>query len=693
MGRALRGFAGRLRNSSEYIVLVGLVGALVVVGCVGAADAGQGRSSGERERPPPPASRWRLAAAGDVGLAAPARFPLSQRSGDGMVAGTRVGRLRGGSQQSLRIAARGVATYPRVHTPEEDAVVWEALPSLVVAKDGPVQGNVTASARAFRGIPYAQPPRGEARWAPPRVALPWAPQTLTATEDAPGCPQQCTLPDVLCPATTSEDCLYLSVYAPAYAPKVPSGDVGDRQGAAAAVALAPVIVYLHGGSFASGHGGGAVLDGSRLANVTGCVIVTLNSRLGALGYLLTMTPGTALRTEGASGAVGMQDQDMALQWVADNIAAFGGDPSRVTLAGTEAGAIASVLHLITHTEQMQQRSGSDPAPAAPPIMGGIISSEPFGLPLRNVSGAQAMADAFLRYSNCSATHVPEALPCLRELSVAQVLEAQAMAEADIVPDVLGLAQFFQPWGPAVGQDALALQPMAAVRDGRIHRDVPLMVGSTTGEGTLPTYAVFTSNMSALTYATWEMGLFGQPAIAAIDAHYRVPDNEKNDARATWARLLGDATSLCATRNVSMQASTHNDVYLYNFNHSWSFGANHAAWGDKLPYCQASGAVCTFSDVPFAFGGGSAVHSDGEGLFNFTMEEEALSELMMQYWASFADKGRPEAPPSDPAWPKLDNRTHTQTVLLFETPTPRVVDHPLAEPCSFWDELGYEFPLH
>ena len=206
-----------------------------------------------------------------------------------------------------------------------------AAPTVTTAA-GAVRGTLTRDGvRAYRGIPYAASTAGEHRFAPPQPPEPWSGKRDGAAP-GPVCPQpprpfsewaHGPLP------ATSEDCLTVNVWAP-------TGD-GPH----------PVLVFLHGGGWALGWGSNALLDGTHLAAALDAVVVTLNYRLGALGWLyhpdLAVSPGAPI------GNWGLLDQLQALRWVADNIAPFGGDPGRVTLGGESAGA-GSALHLLAHPD-------------------------------------------------------------------------------------------------------------------------------------------------------------------------------------------------------------------------------------------------------------------------------------------------------------------------------------------------------
>lgn len=202
----------------------------------------------------------------------------------------------------------------------------------VTTSAGVVRGaRADSGVRSFRGIPYAASTAGRHRFAPPRPAQPWTGER-DATTPGPVCPQpprpfsewaHGPLPE------SSDDCLSLNVWAPA---------AGGSH---------PVFVFIHGGGWALGWGSNPLLDGTHLAQAIDAVIVTFNYRLGALGWLYH--PDLATDDTAAIGNWGLLDQLAALRWVAENIAAFGGDPARVTLAGESAGA-GSALHLLAHPD-------------------------------------------------------------------------------------------------------------------------------------------------------------------------------------------------------------------------------------------------------------------------------------------------------------------------------------------------------
>ena len=198
--------------------------------------------------------------------------------------------------------------------------------SLDITTDkGVVHGSTDGTVRSFLGIPYAAPPVGALRFMPPTSAAPWS-TPRQATTFGSACAQVGTSgADLL--SGSDEDCLYLNVW-------LPNDAVKD----------APVFVWIHGGGFVEGSGSDSLYNGANIAATENAIVVTMNYRLGALGWLSHAAFATA---EGvaSSPSQGLLDQQAALKWVAQNIAAFGGDPTNVTLAGESAGGVSVCSHL------------------------------------------------------------------------------------------------------------------------------------------------------------------------------------------------------------------------------------------------------------------------------------------------------------------------------------------------------------
>lgn len=387
--------------------------------------------------------------------------------------------------------------------------------TLIQLDVGDVQGDTDGATRRFRGIPFAEPPVGELRFAAPMPAQPWE-GTLEALEYASGCPQLSSLSGE---ASEDEDCLYLNVWTPEPAPAEPL----------------PVMFWLHGGGNRTGSAsapvplglGGPFYDGRLLAEEQNVVVVSTNYRLGVLGFFAQ----AALTAEGTAGNQGLRDQQVAMRWVADHIEAFGGDPDNVTIFGESAGAFNVCYHQLAPSSQgLFQRAISQ--------SGGCTDTA------RTLADAEADVGAFVAAAGCA--DAADVLQCLRAVDVPTML---ALADE-------GLA----PFTPIVDGDLLPDAPatlFASASDSL----VPYMLGSNADEGTLfligaPPIDSEEAYMMALEER------YGDNA-AAVAAQYPAADfDSPGDA---FARATGDERLVCETRQTAIAAADAGaQVYLYNF---------------------------------------------------------------------------------------------------------------------------------
>jgi para-nitrobenzyl esterase len=299
---------------------------------------------------------------------------------------------------------------------------------IVRTRSGPVQGVLNGSVREFLGIPYAAPPAGPLRWRPPQAPRPWS-AVRDASQPGPACPQA---PNFFGPASCNEDCLSLNVYAP------PPGEQ-----------LLPVFVWIHGGDFITGQG--ADYDGAALVEAGHVIVVTLNYRLGVLGFLSHAALGRE-SADGSSGNYGLMDQQFALQWVRDNIQAFGGDPRNVTVAGESAGGLSILTHLASPT-------------AAGLFQRAIVQSGGYRLAWPSQRDADSAGYKLAKSMGCTMA----AAGCLRKLTVVELLDAQERATGTSIGSLL-------MWGPHVGGDVLPEQPLLAIRNGSFNQ-VPVLIGT------------------------------------------------------------------------------------------------------------------------------------------------------------------------------------------------------------------------
>jgi carboxylesterase type B len=289
-----------------------------------------------------------------------------------------------------------------------------------VPEYGRVVGRRQSGTDFFGGVPYAAPPVGNLRWAPPEQVQPWAPASLDATHFGPDCWQVADplLNPAADPDRMSEDCLYLNIFSPAGASSRWKNNP------------LPVMIWLHGGAFQQGGARRDEYDGRRLAE-RGTVVVTLNYRLGALGFLVSST-------DGLLGNFGLMDQRAALHWVQDNIRYFGGDPGAVTLFGESAGAVMTVLHLMMENNSYSRSNGLKKGRL---IHKAIIQSNPLGFQFRSVVVADFIGEALKRSVDC------RDLACLRAERVEEIMRAQSSLMG--MPRSVG--DFFT-WGPTLTQE-------------------------------------------------------------------------------------------------------------------------------------------------------------------------------------------------------------------------------------------------
>lgn len=441
--------------------------------------------------------------------------------------------------------------------------------TLIEIADGLVQGEIDGGTRRFFGIPFARPPVGDLRWRPPQPPLPWE-GVLEANLMSLPCAQQAA---TLWALSENEDCLYLNVWTPDPAPGKPL----------------PVMMWIHGGGNGNGSTadeiplgvGGLFYNGRALAETRDVVVVTTNYRLNIFGFL----SHPALAEEDAkypySGNQALLDQRAAFEWVRDNIAAFGGDPTNVTIFGESAGSFNVCYHV------------------ASPLSRGLFHraiSESGGCTTRQMTleEAQQRTDSLIEAVGCG--DAEDSLACLRGLPVSVLLENSA------------------GFDPIVDGGFLPDQPRTLYGNGDFAK-VPYILGSNSDEGTLflilsPPVETEEEYLAAL------RARFGDRA-DAIAALYPVEDfDNPNDA---LARVVGDSGLVCGTYDSARRAAAGGaNVYLYNF--------ARPVLTDVLPFLRATHGA----EIAFVFGSAEAP----------TPDDEAIAISMQGYWTRFARTGDP-----------------------------------------------------
>jgi para-nitrobenzyl esterase len=460
--------------------------------------------------------------------------------------------------------------------------------SVIRLGSGLLQGSkLGAKGAVFKGIPFAAPPVGPLRWREPMRVASWK-GIRAATQYQSACAQ----PDMgwnssLVP-TASEDCLYLNVWTPRL----------DRG------AHLPVMVWTHGGAFAGGSGTDPMFDGGRLS-ARGVVLVTLNYRLGVLGFFSHPQLGAGVNA--ASGNFGLLDQIAALQWVRDNIERFGGDPAAVTIFGQSAGG-GSVLALLT-------------SPLARGTFRSAIVESGATLgpqPATSLVAARAIGEQFADRAT---------LEQLRMLSTHDLMQRWG---AFMAGDSQGGTPARPPIqiGPIVDGHVLTEDPTVAFGAGH-EQKVPLIIGNNAREGF--------GRIPDARLPQIIQGFYG-PDAAAVLPEYAASSGAQQSALGTPAnQWLTDTTFRCgavitAERHSAMGAR----VYSYQFEQS-------------LPGHPDEGAQHSF-ELPYVFG-----NLFDEGVLGgaYSASDRTLSDDMVGYWTNFAKAGDPNGP-GLPAWPAFDS---------------------------------------
>ncbi|MGW1076483.1 carboxylesterase/lipase family protein [Streptomyces sp. NPDC002537] len=438
---------------------------------------------------------------------------------------------------------------------------------VVTVGSGRLRGSLRDGYRLFQGIPYAAPPTGERRWRAPERPAAWQ-GVRDATVPGSPCPQ----PGVAGAAVTGrEDCLFLNVWAP-------ERRAGERP---------PVMVWLHGGSLS--WGSGDAYPAQRLATRGGIVVVTINYRLGALGYLAHPALANGSRE---AGNYGLMDQQAALRWVKDNVAAFGGDPAKVTVAGASAGA-ASVCALLN-------------SPASHGLFrAAILESGPCGGG-REVGAAEEAGTVFAASLGCFVEAT--AADCLRTLPASALVGPPKRGGRSVSPlpaapaapvTTLSYGTGLLP-GPAIGAPAVK---------------VPVLSGTNHDE---VTYGL-AGKVLPQDFVPGLEARYGAKAAAAARAY--PAGSHDGDTGLAYGHAVTDGDYACRARHMNRAFSPHMPLYAYEFADpspvAWSgvqrlFGAKdvRAAHATELPYL-------------FDFPG-----------VTFTEKQRKLSERMIAYWSSF-----------------------------------------------------------
>jgi para-nitrobenzyl esterase len=481
--------------------------------------------------------------------------------------------------------------------------------------NGPVRGLANGTVDEFLGIPYAAPPVGALRWQPPQPAASWS-GVRDATQFAPHCPQ---LGGPFGLASTSENCLFLNVFTPRH----------HRAGS-----HFPVMVWIHGGALVTGESND--YDPTQLV-ADGVTVVTINYRLGALGFLAHPALADA---NGQSGDYGLMDQQAALRWVQRNIARFGGNPHDVTVFGESAGGLST----LSQVASPQARGLFERA---------IVESGSYNLTQAPLASAESAGEAFATKAGCAS----QTAACLRSLPVSTILADQ---------DASG-------YTPNVNSEVLPETLGTAFATGDFNR-VPIINGTNRDEWRLfvALDALVGNPVTASNYQSMISATLGVPAAVAAIIAARYPLAAYPSPSVALGAVGTDAIFACPALTIDQSVSRFVPTFAYEFSDenapelflprvSFPYGAAHA------------------SEIQYLMGLPTAAFPQA-----LSAQQQRLAATMKGYWTKFAKRGFP-ATFGTRFWPVFNDLT--QEMQSLAPPAPRTeTGFASTHNCVFWTAL-------
>ncbi|XP_053486316.1 neuroligin-3a [Ictalurus furcatus] len=558
---------------------------------------------------------------------------------------------------SVLALARAQSYYPTVNTH------YGKLRGMRV----PLPSEILGPVDQYLGVPYAAPPVAEKRFLPPEPPSSWS-GIKNATHFAPVCPQNIhnAVPEIMMPiwftfnldivATyiqeQNEDCLYLNIYVPT------EDDIRDT-------GAKPVMVYIHGGSYMEGTGN--MIDGSVLASYGNVIVITLNFRVGVLGFLST-------GDQAAKGNYGLLDQIQALRWISENIGYFGGDSNRITVFGSGIGAsCVSLLTLSHHSEGLFHRAIIQ--------SGSALSS--WAVNYQPVKYTRLLAEKV----GCNVLDTMDMVHCLRKKN------ARELVEQDIQP-----ARYHVAFGPVIDGDVIPDDPEILMEQGEF-LNYDIMLGVNQGEGLRFVENVVDSedgvsgNDFDFSVSDFVDSLYGYPegkdtlreTIKFMYTDWADRDNPETRRKTLVALFTDHQWVEPSVVTADLHARYGSPTYFYAFYHhcqslmkpTWS----DAAHGDEVPYVFGIPMIGPTDLFPC----------------NFSKNDVMLSAVVMTYWTNFAKTGDPNKPvPQDTkfihtkanrfeevAWSKYNPQDQLYLHIGLK---PRVRDHYRATKVAFWKHL-------
>lgn len=495
---------------------------------------------------------------------------------------------------------------------------------------GKIVGTQQGEARAFLGIPFAAPPVGDLRFKPPQPVEPWS-EPRDVVQTGSECPQSFSLTGT----GGEEDCLFLNVWAP---------NSGSNKA---------VMVWFHGGAFVFGSGGETYYNGKHLAETYDVIVVTVNYRLGAFGFMAHPALAAEDPAYPSSGDWGLDDQRAAMQWVQRNIAKFGGDPKNVTLFGESAGGYGTCAHYLSpRSADLFARVISESGICS------IMFTEP------SKAQAEAIGMSIADKLGCSGTGAAAAA-CLRHASMEDLMKSTALPPAGMQTMTGGPLYFTgDPIGMRPNVDGFVVEkPQREAFLAGQFDPKPILIGGNQDEGTLFHSSIFAQEVPDETdYRAALERRFGAANVDAIVAKYPIASYPSPNR--AIGEVTGDSFFACSARRTARAlAAKGAPTYYYDF--------QQPVEGPFLPGL----GVFHSSEIPFVFGTDPAFPLGKVGASG-----AAVAEAMQGYWTRFAKTGDPNGGGA-PMWTPYDRASDTH--LVFGA-TILEVAHFKDALCDFWD---------
>ncbi|XP_006825360.1 acetylcholinesterase-like [Saccoglossus kowalevskii] len=514
----------------------------------------------------------------------------------------------------------------------------------------------TRTVHVYRGIPYAEPPVGDLRFAPPKPKTPWQGE-YDAADFRTACIQPET-PPIPTDKIQDEDCLHLNVYAPQ-----PRKD------------NTPVMFWIHGGAFIMGSGT-RMYDATILSSLNDVIVVTINYRLGALGFLST-------GDDVAPGNYGFLDQVEALRWVQQNIAAFGGDPNTVTLFGESAGAMSAHYHVMSPMSKglfkrsiLQSGTG---------VINGVLHTD--------TSKTNKIAHGQGKLVGCEKDNSKELIECLRTVPADEFRDSSDVTKRTIA-NVTGINDITMPFQPTLDGEFIKEDPSTI----RTFNGEELMTGTTGDEGLFFFFSLFPNDDSELSVnktlydSMFSMVIPGKnqavlDMIKLIYVDWDHADEENANYLSPLSQMAGDVFFVCPSDVAARDYyGAGLNTYMYQLTHApaksvWPFKTGKPLHGDDILFVFG---YALLSEMQLVLGG------DEKTLYKQTPNEIDIQVSLqtMKYWTNFAKTGNPNRSSASDEdnnddWPlfTVPGLAYKQLSLSMENSNALK-----ARECAFWNQF-------